>query len=111
MTDDNKDNLEDSVILIGSILSDRTQRGMVEITLKGQMVQLPIGKAREVCGMLLAAIEAAVTDELIYAFLRKTVGASLPETYAILHQMRRMRHGTDDLETVYPLPMKAADGN
>ena len=49
-----------SRIEIASILSHRTREGMVEFTLNAEKTVMDLSKAREVCLMLGAAIEAAV---------------------------------------------------
>ena len=54
---------------VGTLLSHRTKQGVVELMLNREKTQMDLDKAREVLGMLSQAIEAAVSDTLIYAFL------------------------------------------
>ncbi len=87
-------------IEIASILSARTKEGMVEFTLNGEKTQWDLAKAREIRGMLDGAIEAAVSDTLIFKFMVEKVG--LPEDAAsmALLDFRELRQGTRS--TSYP---------
>ena len=87
-------------IQIASILSHRTKEGMVELVVNGEKAQMDLPKAREVLGMLSGAIEAALSDGLIYAFLTKRIGLSDEKASAALLDFREMRQGSR--ETVYP---------
>src|SRR5262245_11848885 len=85
---------------IASILSARTKEGMIEFQINDQKVQMDLPKAREVRGMLDGAIEAAVSDTLIFKFLTSKIG--LPEAAAAraLLDFRELRQGSKG--TVYP---------
>lgn len=85
---------------VGSILSARTKEGAVEITVNAEKIQIDLPKAREILGMLSGAIEAAVTDEIVFKFLTTKVG--LPEEAAAraLVDLRELRQGSRS--TVYP---------
>lgn len=85
---------KDTRIEVGTILSARTKQGMVELALNGEKAQMDLDKAREVLGMLSGAIEAAVSDGLIYAFLTTKIG--LPEQAAVraLLDFRELRQGS-----------------
>jgi hypothetical protein len=85
---------------IGTILSHRTKEGMIELVLNGEKTQMDIPKAKEVLGMLSGAIEAAVSDTLIYRFLTSKVGLSEDKAAAALMDFRELRQGSR--ETVYP---------
>lgn len=87
-------------IEIGSILSSRTKRGAVDMTVNRERVQMDLDKAREVLAMLSGAIEAAISDELMFRFL--TTNAGLPEADAgrALLDFRQLRQGTR--ETSWP---------
>jgi hypothetical protein len=85
---------------VASILSSRTNEGMVEMSLNGEMTQMELDKAREVVGMLQGAIEAAVSDELLYRFLTSRLGIEPRKASAALLDFREMRQGSR--ETVYP---------
>jgi len=87
-------------IEVASILSHRTKQGLVEMTLGREKVQMPLDKAREVVGFMHAAIEAAVTDQMLVAFLTAKVGLSFDQASAALLDFREMRQGSRD--TVYP---------
>jgi len=94
-------------IEIGTILSHRTKEGVVEFLIaedakdgKSIMTQWDLTKAREIHGMLGGAIEAAVSDGLIFKFLTTKIG--LPEAAAAraLGDFRELRQGSRS--TVYP---------
>lgn len=91
---------ENVTIEIGSILSLRTKEGIVELVINGHKVQMDLAKAREVRGMLDGAIEAAVSDALIFKFL--TTKIDLPEAVAAtaLLDFRELRQGSRS--TVFP---------
>lgn len=88
------------VIEVGSILSQRTKRGAVDLVLNGQKTQFDLDKAREVLGMLSGAIEAAVSDELLFAFLTTKVGLEPEKAGAALLDFRELRQGARS--TVFP---------
>lgn len=81
---------------IGTILSHRTKQGLVEIRMGSERVQMEIGKAKEVCGMLLAAIEAATTDEIFFKFMTESVGMDEAQASRALLDLRELRQGTRD---------------
>jgi hypothetical protein len=87
-------------IEIGTILSHRTKEGMVELILNAEKTQMDLAKAREVHGMLGAAIEAAVSDQLIFRFLTEKVGLSESKATAAMLDFRELRQGSRS--TVYP---------
>ena len=91
---------DNTTIEIGTILSHRTKEGMVEFTLNDERTQFDLAKAREVRGMLDGAIEAAVSDGLIFAFLTTKVGLSEEKAVMALRDFREMRQGSRDV--VYP---------
>jgi phage tail sheath gpL-like len=84
---------------IGTLLSQRTKEGLVELLINGERTQLTLDKAREVLGMLASAIEAAVSDQLIYAFLTQKIGLSEQQGSAALLDFRELRQGSRS--TVY----------
>jgi len=89
-----------TTIEIRTILSQRTKQGMVELQVNGEQTQMDLDKAREVLGMLAGAIEAAVSDGLVFAFLTTKIG--LPEDAAAraLLDFRELRQGSR--KTVFP---------
>jgi hypothetical protein len=87
-------------IEIATILSNRTKEGMVEFSLNGEKTQMDLAKAREVVLMLHSAIEAAVSDTLIYKFLTENVGMAEEKAVYALRDFRMLRQGS--YETVYP---------
>ncbi len=88
-------------IEVASILSHRTKQGKVELLLNGERAQMDLDKAREVLGMLSGAIEAAVSDTLIYQFLVEKVGLSAEKAGSALLDFRELRQGSRS--TVYPM--------
>lgn len=89
-----------TTIEIATILSQRTKEGMVEFTLNGEKTQMDLAKAREVRGMLDGAIEAAVSDTLIFKFLTTKVGLDEDKAAMALLDFRELRQGTRS--TVFP---------
>lgn len=87
-------------IEVASIVSQRTRAGMVELTVDDTRVQMDLPKAREVIGMLNGAVEAAISDELVFRFLTERAGLSPEAAGAALLDFREMRQGTR--ETSYP---------
>jgi len=83
-----------TTIEIGTILSHRTKEGMVEFVLNGEKTQMDLAKAREVLGMLSGAIEAAVSDTLIYKFLTEKIGLPENAAAAALLDFRELRQGS-----------------
>lgn len=81
-------------IEIASIFGAKTRRGLVELTINGEKIQLEKEKAREIVGMLQGAIEAAVSDELMVRFLTEKIGLSQDAAAAALVDFRELRQGS-----------------
>lgn len=92
--------MKTSTVEIATILSNRTKQGMVEFMLNGEKTQWDIAKAKEIAGMLQGAIEAAISDTLIYEFLTKKVGLDEKKAGAALLDFRELRQGSKG--TVFP---------
>lgn len=87
-------------IEIGTILSHSTGRGRIEIQLGAEVAQWDVADAKKVSAMLTEAIEAAISDELIFTFLRDRVHLSPEKAAALLIDFRELRQGSK--ETVNP---------
>lgn len=87
-------------ITVSTLLSSRTKEGRIDFTLNGELTQMDLPKAREVVGMLQGAIEAAVSDELVYKFLTQKIGLEPDRASAALIDFRELRQGSRDI--VYP---------
>lgn len=87
-------------ITVSTLLSNRTKEGRIDFTLNGELTQMDLDKAREVVGMLQGAIEAAISDELVYRFLTTKIGLEPDRASAALIDFRELRQGSRD--TVYP---------
>ena len=85
---------EEQRIELASILSSRTKEGKVELAVNDIQVQLDLPKARVVLGMLAQAIEAAVSDQVIYLFLTTRVGLSDEQASRALLDFRELRQGS-----------------
>ena len=83
-----------TTIEIGTILSHRTKEGMVEIQINSEKAQLDLAKAREVLSNLAGAVEAAVSDTLIYRFLIEKIGLDEATAASALLDFRELRQGT-----------------
>lgn len=89
-----------TTIEVASILSHRTKEGRIELTVNREKTQLDLAKAREIVGMLQGAIEAAVSDQLLFAFLTTKAGLSADHAGRALLDFRELRQGTRT--TVFP---------
>jgi hypothetical protein len=87
-------------ITVSTLLSSRTKEGRIDFTMNGELTQMDLDKAREVVGMLQGAIEAAVSDELVYKFLTQKIGLEPERASAALIDFRELRQGSRDI--VYP---------
>jgi hypothetical protein len=87
-------------ITVSTLLSSRTKEGRIDFTLNGELTQMDLDKAREVVGMLQGAIEAAISDELVYRFLTEKIGLEPERASAALIDFRELRQGSRDV--VYP---------
>lgn len=90
----------DTTIDIRSLLSARTKEGLVQVQFGSTSVQMNLDKAREVVGMLQGAIEAAISDQLVFAFLTQKLGLDADRAGLALLDFRELRQGSR--ETVFP---------
>lgn len=81
-------------LTIGTILSQRTKEGMVEFAIGDAKNQWDISKAKEIHRMLGEAIEAAVSDTLIYKFFVEKVKIPEEKAAMMLLDFRQLRQGT-----------------
>ena len=84
-------------ITVSTLLSSRTKEGRIDFTMNGELTQMDLDKAREVIGMLQGAVEAAISDELMYRFLTEKVGMEPERAGAALIDFRELRQGSRDL--------------
>jgi len=64
------------------------------LVLNGEITQMDLAKAREVVGMLHGAIEAAVSDQMMFEFLQKQIGLEASQAAAAMADFREMRQGS-----------------
>lgn len=83
-------------ITVSTLLSARTKEGRIEFTLNGELTQMDLDKAREVIGMLQGAVEAAISDVLMYRFLTEKIGLEPDRASAALIDFRDLRQGSRD---------------
>jgi hypothetical protein len=81
-------------ITVSTLVSRRDGQGKVEFQLNSELTQMDLDKAREVVGMLSAAIEPAVSDSLIVQFLTEKIGLDLDRANAALIDFCEMRQGS-----------------
>jgi hypothetical protein len=81
-------------ITVGTLLSSRTKEGRVELALNGELTQMDLDKAREVVAMLQSAIEAAISDGMLFKFLTERIGLEPDRAAAALLDFREMRQGS-----------------
>jgi hypothetical protein len=84
-------------LAFSTILSQRTKTGMIEFSFNDEMSQWDLDKAREIHRMLSEAIEAAVSDTLIFKFLREKIGLDENQAAAGLLDFRELRQGSKDV--------------
>lgn len=84
-------------ITVGTVLSNRTEEGLVELSMNGQLAQMDLPKAREVIGMLQGAVEAAISDALMFKFLTERIGLAPEKAGAALLDFREMRQGSREI--------------
>lgn len=95
-----KDGPTGTDITVSTLLSSKTKEGRIDFTLNGELTQMDLDKAREVIGMLQGAVEAAISDELMYRFLTQKIKLEPERASAALVDFREMRQGSRDI--VYP---------
>lgn len=83
-----------------SLISRRTRRGMVEMSLGREKVQMEISKAREAVRILQGAVEAATSDQVMWDYLTTKVGLAEDAASVALLDLRALRQGSRG--TVYP---------
>jgi hypothetical protein len=77
-----------------SILSARTKEGMVQLRVGETVVQMDLDKSREIIDMLHGVTEAAISDQLMYTFLVKSIGLEPDSAGRALLDFRELRQGT-----------------
>ena len=77
--------------------SARTKEGRIDFTLNGELTQMDLDKARKVVRMLQGAIEAAISDELLYRFLTEKIGMKPELASMALVDFRELRQGSRDI--------------
>ena len=87
-------------IAVSTLLSSRTKEGRIELSLNSEVTQMDLDKAREIVGMMQQAIEAAISDQLLYQFLTEKVRIDPERATRALLDFREMRQGSR--ETVRP---------
>jgi len=90
------DEIRSQNIAFSTILSSRTKMGMIEFSLDESMSQWDLDKAREIHRMLGEAIEAAVSDTMLYRFLTQKIGLDADAAAASLLDFREIRQGSKD---------------
>lgn len=86
---------DEKILEIGTILSQRTKQGIVELKIDDQVIaQWDVAKAKEIHRMLGECIEAAITDQLIYDFFTKKVGFDDNKASRVLLDFRELRQGS-----------------
>lgn len=83
-----------SEINVTTLLSSRTKEGRVELQVNAEVTQMDLAKAHTVSLMLMQAIEAAGTDQMLYEFLTKRIGLSDEKASMALLDFRELRQGS-----------------
>lgn len=85
------------VMEISSMLSSKDWKGRLEFQIGGEVIQLDVRKAREVVQMFNEAIEAAITDEMMFTFLTTRMQLDEGRAAAVVFDMREVRQGARDV--------------
>lgn len=85
------------MVEIGTLLSHKTGHGRVEVAIGGEVAQWDVGEAKKIHAMLGEAIEAAISDELIFKFLTTKVGIAPEKAAAALIEFRELRQGSKEM--------------
>ena len=88
-----------------SLVASRTKTGAVEMTLRrpGEppyVLQMDLDAARSVAANLAGAIEAAISDQIVYTLLTERIGLEPASAGRLLLELREIRQGSRG--TVYP---------
>ena len=86
----------DTDITVSTLLSSRDRTGRIDFAMNGELTQMDLDKAREIVGMLQAAIEAAISDEFVFRFLTEKIGLKPEQASVALVDFREMRQGSRD---------------
>lgn len=84
-------------ITVNTLVSARTKTARIDFTMNGELTQMDLDKAREVVGMLQGAVEAAISDELLYRFLTEKIGMDPERAGMALIDFRELRQGSRDV--------------
>lgn len=82
-------------ILVESLVSSRTRKGMVQISWGDNRAQLTAEQARRHALLILEAAEAARSDELVFSLLTQKLGLPDAQAVAVIGSMREMRERAD----------------
>lgn len=81
-------------VTVSSGYGQASQRGFVELTINDTLTQMEVAKATEIGLMMLAAAEAAISDESVVKLLA-TLGITDPRAAGtILVDLRELRQGS-----------------
>ena len=83
-------------IVMSSMVSNATGRGMVEIAVDEKVIQIDVAKARELHRILGEVIEAAISDEVLDKFLEQ-LGFDKRRKAQAMSIFREMRQGSADV--------------
>lgn len=82
---------EQIAVDVRSLYGAKTQRGIVELRIGDNTVQISPLKAREIADTLIECAEGAETDQFIVDFLTKTIGIDLERACILLTEFRKHR--------------------
>lgn len=88
-------------LTLTTILSTETKKGRVCLYIDNkQIAQWDVDKAREIHRMLGEAIEAAITDEMIFTFFKTKLNLDDNSAIAVLRDFREIRQGDKGITNV-----------
>lgn len=83
-------------VVIGTILRSQNGHGRIEICVGAEVLQVDVADARKLAASLNDAIEAAISDQLIFKFLTERCGVPAQKAAAGLLDFRKLRQGSRD---------------
>ena len=89
-----KDGLAVTDITVSTLLSSATKEGRVEFSLNGELTQMDLDKAREIVAMLQQAIEASMTDQMLFRYLTERLEMEPSAASRALLDFRELRQGS-----------------
>ena len=81
-----------------SLVASESKKGHVRVLVNDEIImQIDVPTARKLVGMFQEAIEASITDEMIFKFFSETMKLDDMQCTMILADFRELRQGSKDI--------------